>query len=308
MKDVSVIILNYNSGDYTLNCVRSIRERTSPKIDFEIIIVDNNSRREEFEKLNPLRKTENVKIVRTEINLGFAGGNMRGFKEASPSKRVFFLNNDCELLNDNLSILTEFMEKNPNAALCAGQMRDADLNPMKSICYPPSLSLLLLGHSFFRFFKPKEYPDFRKEYDSPAKVPCLAGAALFFDREAFEKAGGFDEGYFLYCEEEDVAQAIRSIGGDIYLVPAAEYVHYLSKSTKKDFKAKREYYISLMRYFRKHSSPVSYFFLKFFYFLKLIRKYRRDKAFVDLAFFVLRGAPEEFSLRNEQKPEKTRGE
>ena len=73
---VAIIILNYNSSDYTLDCVKSIRENSPKKITHQILIVDNNSSNEEYGKLNILSEQEDIKIIRSDVNLGFAGGNM----------------------------------------------------------------------------------------------------------------------------------------------------------------------------------------------------------------------------------------
>lgn len=296
MKDVSVIILNYNSSAYTLKCVDSVIKRTALGIDYDIIVVDNNSINDDFEKMKQLKIIPNLKLFRNAQNLGFSGGNMSGIKYTD-SKYILFLNNDCEFINDNISILYNFMSVNKNAGLCAGQMYDSELKLMKSINYLPTLSLKLLGNSTLRLFKPEEYPNYKIEYKEPLKVQCLAGAAMFVEKSIFDGIGGFDTDYFLYCEEEDLAKVMKDKGYDVYLVPEAKYIHHLSKSTTLNYKAEREFYISLMHYFRKHNNYLKYSILKLFYFIKLLRKFYKDKKFVNLAFFVLKGAPESLSLR-----------
>jgi GT2 family glycosyltransferase len=299
MNDISIIILNYNSSDFTIKCVESIIKHTAVSIKYDIIIVDNNSRIEEYDKIVYLDNAVNIKLIRSNVNLGFGGGNTLGY-EYSNSKYIFFLNNDCELVNDNISILYNFMERNPNVALCSGQMYSPEMKLMKSVNYIPTLSLKLLGNSTLRYFKPEKYPSTKKEYFSPIKVESLAGASMFFRTEHFTNIGGFDLDYFLYCEEEDLAQELSKKDYDTYLVPEAKYIHHLSKSTELNYKSEREFFISLMHFFRKHNNILIYNLLKLFYFIKLLRKFYKSTKYIKLAFFVIAGASQKHSLRHEQ--------
>ncbi len=120
---IAVILINYNSSDFTLPAVQSIRQRTAPPLDYLVVVVDNNSQPDEYAKLAPLRAYDNVKLVRSRVNLGFAGGNMFGVQFAK-ARYYYFLNNDCLLLNDCLGVLYAFCENNPRVGLCSGQMYD----------------------------------------------------------------------------------------------------------------------------------------------------------------------------------------
>ena len=96
---VSIILVNYNSSDYTLPCIQSIRSKTKG-VDYEIVVVDNNSISIEREKLRPVAEDTNLKFVQSEVNLGFSGGNMLGVQAARPDADYYFLlNNDTILLN-----------------------------------------------------------------------------------------------------------------------------------------------------------------------------------------------------------------
>ena len=118
---VSVILINYNSSEYTKACIESITTHASSNIKYEIIVVDNNSEPEDFYKLQELEFDDKIKLVRSKINLGFAGGNMYGV-QFTKAEYYFFLNNDCELQNDCLSILHSFCESNRQVGICSPQM------------------------------------------------------------------------------------------------------------------------------------------------------------------------------------------
>lgn len=298
MKQVSVIILNFNSSDFTINCVKSILEKTDYKIDYEIIIVDNGSTSEDYFKLlSEIKQNDTVKIVKSEINLGFSGGNMLGCNSCD-SKYYFFLNNDCVLLNDVLSELYNFMESSPDAGICTGQMYNSDMSKHSPFGYLPTLRLKLFGSKLLRKFNPEKYLHRDINIVEPLNVQRITGAAMFADAAKFNAIGGFDTNYFLYCEEEDICNSLKKAGYQSYVVPAAKFIHFGGKSTGKSYAIEREFYISQMYYHRKHSNYFVYSLFKIYYVLKLgfgaFKTFRNLK----LALFVQSGAPKRYSIRH----------
>ena len=99
MVDISFITINYNSSQYTISLVESIIKNSSD-ILYEIIIVDNASKKDDLFKLkNFVSDKINIKLIENSINSGFASGNMLGINYAK-GKYYFFINNDCILLNN----------------------------------------------------------------------------------------------------------------------------------------------------------------------------------------------------------------
>jgi len=304
MNKVSVVIINYNSSEYTIECLKSIYNFTAVGFSFEIVIIDNNSRYADFEKLkDAISVYKFIKLLRSDVNLGFSGGNMLGVQNAN-AEYIYFLNNDCELLNDNLGILYNFMQTNPDAGVCTGQMFRSDLSFHHSFDYFPGLKLKIFGSSLLRIFSPTNYPSIKARYDEPLQVPTVTGSAMFVDFTAFSKIGGFDTNFFLYCEEEDICYRFRKSGYTAYLVPDARFVHHFGKSTQRNFLFERENYISLLYLLRKHYSYPEYFLLKAIYFFKIVKKFYRSREYSKLAFFILKGAPMSFSMRYNQEGKK----
>ncbi len=96
--DISFITINYNSSHYTIELIKSIQKYTT--IKYEIILVDNSSREEDFKILEAfVVKFDNIKLIKNRINAGFASGNMLGVNYAR-GEYYFFINNDTRLLND----------------------------------------------------------------------------------------------------------------------------------------------------------------------------------------------------------------
>jgi len=104
MLDVSCIIINYNTSKYTYEAVVSLLDTHINTIKFEIIVVDNASKEEDYlslkSNLNRLNKN-NLKLIRSTLNTGFGGGNMLGVAHASPTKYYAFINNDTLQVSDN---------------------------------------------------------------------------------------------------------------------------------------------------------------------------------------------------------------
>jgi GT2 family glycosyltransferase len=298
--DVAVIIINYNSSQFTLDCVASIVRLTPASCRYQVVVVDNNSREEELAKLSGLSQYKEVTLVRSVLNVGFSGGNMLGVQEVN-AEFLFFLNNDCVLLNDCLGRLADFARQHPQTAICSAQMFEPDGRFHHSFGYFPSVKTKLLGVGLLRSFTPGRYPSHKKQYNQPLEVDLVSGSALFVRASYFAEVGGFDTNYFLYCEEEDLALRFRRRGYRVYVVPEAQFMHYGGGSTVRNLAVEREYYISLFYYFRKHHQALEVFLLQLLYFFKNFRKFYRSRDFVKLAFFILRGAPMRESLRFSQK-------
>jgi GT2 family glycosyltransferase len=299
--DISVIIINYNTTEYTINCVDSIIENVNKNLSFNIIIVDNNSTLLNYEKLaSYYLNSFYVKIVRSKLNLGFSGGNMFGVQFTN-AKYLFFLNNDTILINDCLTILYDFIRANKNVGICTAQMYDSDNTIHHSFGYFPTLSLKLFGASFLRIFNANQYHSKKNIYTTPIQVPLVTGAAMFVDFEKFSAIGGFDTNYFLYCEEEDIAMRMKNKGYSAYLVPNAKFVHLIGKSTIRNYDIEKENFISLLYYHRKYSSFIDYNLLKLYYFFKTIKKTYKHLDYLKLSIFILSGADLKHSIKHKIK-------
>jgi GT2 family glycosyltransferase len=301
---VAVILVNYNSSEYTLACVDSILAQTTAALRFQIVVVDNNSRLEEFVKLAALKELMHVQLFRNKINTGFSGANMMGVQLAD-ADYYYFLNNDCVLLNDCLALLHSFSEQHTRVASCTGLMFNADMEHNHSFNYFPTLSLKLLGSGLLRWMYPEQYPDKHKPFKHPAKVDLISGSSMFIRASAFEAIGGMDTNYFLYCEEEDIALRLNRSGYDVFVVPEAKYQHFIRKSTESETRDSlvflKEFYISLLYFYRKNFGFGYRMAVQVLLFLKMLLKFYNGTGYVKLAFFILAGANVKHSLRFKQK-------
>ncbi len=297
---VSIILVNYNSSAYTLPCIQSIREKTDT-VNYEIVVVDNNSSPTEREKLRPVCEDPEITFVQSSVNVGFSGGNMLGVQVARPAADYYFLlNNDTVLLNDVIGELSQYMEAHPQTAICTPQTFKADGSFEPSFTYFPTLGVKLFGHGIMRGLNPTAYPKQNKRYAQPLRVPVVTGCAMFIRGSVFRQLGGLDSSYFLYCEEEDLCQRIKRAGYASALVPSAKFVHYAGGSGEQSLPVRKEFYISLFRYYRKYHNWLERAVLRLFFAIKNGRKTFRNRDFGQVALFILRGAPMSESLRYKQ--------
>lgn len=296
---VSVIIINYNSSLYTINCVNSIINNTSKNLSYEIIVVDNNSSLEQKELLNKLTNYSNIKVVYSKLNLGFAAGNMYGVQYAS-GDYYLFLNNDSILIKDCLSLFYNYSINNPNTALLSSYTQNENDELQYNYSHFPTISSKFFGVSVSKLFNKVNYPTKKNIYNKPFKVDLVGGALMFVNAKLFASVGGLDTTFFLYCEEEDLALRFTKAGYDVVIIPEVTVKHFGSKSTEKSIEIKKEFYISFIYFYKKHYGYVKTLLLKLFLVLKLLKKVFYKDNFT-LILFILFKADLKNSLRHKQK-------
>src|SRR5690606_8443162 len=201
MKDISAIIINYNSSDFTLNCVKSILEKTSEKISYEIIVVDNASESDDFKKLNQsleALQSLHITVVQSRYNTGFGGGNMYGVQFAN-AKYYAFINNDTLLQNDCLNIVYAFLENNKHVAICGPQQFNENGEVQKSFDHFLSLKREILGRKILEISNKKRYPQRQKVYSEPLKVESVPGSFLTDRKSTRLNSSHVKISYAVFC-------------------------------------------------------------------------------------------------------------
>ena len=305
MKDFSIILINYNSSSYTIDCINSILEKTSPEISYDIIVIDNASKMEDFSilknNINGLNLS-NLTLSRSKINTGFGGGNMLGIQHAN-SKYYAFINNDTILQNDCLSIIYQFLETNSQVSICSPQQYNEHNEVQKSFDHFLSLKRELFGRKILEKSNPKTYPKRRKIYEHPIKVQSVPGSFLVARSETFDQIGGFDTNIFLYYEETDLCYRMAKLKdqGECYLVPEGRYTHFKGQSTAKSIAIKKELKISLLYVLKKNSGYMAYLTLRWWLTLKFFFKGIFKPKNFQLFLLFLKGAPLTESLKLKQQ-------
>lgn len=303
MFDIAVILVHYNSGNLTTDCIKSIISHTSPNLNYQIIVIDNGSEMDDYQNLKQLCSTidfPHLQLVRSKLNTGFGGGNMLGTHYAN-AKYLAFVNNDTLFKNDCLSILKTTVENNNDIGIAGGQAYRPNGDFMGSLDHFASPAREILSRGFLEKINPKEYPKRKKIYTEPVKVNFIPGSFMFVRTKDFNEVGGFDTNIFLYYEETDLCKRLRAKGKYAYLVPSAEFVHFHGASTGKSIAIKKELRISLLYIMRKHYGIAGYtsvlLFMLLKYFFSSIFKAKNWPLF----FLFLKGAPITDSLKQKQK-------
>lgn len=303
MFDIAAIIINYNSSDFTINCINSIIEKTEKNLNYQIIVIDNASEKEDFLKLSEKIKSisfTNLQLVRSKINTGFGGGNMHGV-QFSNAKYYAFINNDSIFINDCLGIIYNHMENNNEYGICAPMCYKEDGKLLPTLDHFASPIKELFGRSILEKINPEKYPNRKIEYTKPQKGQFVSGSFMMVRANDFNAVGGFDTNIFLYYEETDLCKRLQKINKFAYLIPEAKFVHYHGASTPKSIAIKTELKISLLYIIRKHYGYLWHkFFLVFLSFRYFFSSLFKSK-YWSLFFVLIRGAHLSSSLKQKQK-------
>ncbi|MDR1199768.1 MAG: glycosyltransferase family 2 protein [Prevotellaceae bacterium] len=218
--DVSIIIVSYNTGKLLKQCLKSIFEKTKD-ITFEVIVVDNFSTDGSRQMLKD--EFPNIMLVESPENLGFGRANNLGAKSAT-GKYLFLLNPDTVLLNNAIKILSDFMDNNPEAGICGGNLYNEDKKPIHSYSRLPGIiqelkRLLLIPDT-----------DCFNNTRKPQKVGYVTGADLMIRSGVFNRQSGFDSDFFMYYEESELTYRVKREGYKVYCVPQAQIIHLEQKS------------------------------------------------------------------------------
>lgn len=300
--EIAVVIINYNSSALTIDCIKSLLEKTSNDLTLQVVIVDNASAIEDYEQLKLYAETlpDSIQLIRSRINTGFGGGNMIGMNQCD-SKYIAFLNNDTILRNDCLKLLRDFMEANPQAGICGPQGYNENGKLLPTIDHFASVSREIFGRKFLETINPKKYPKRKKEYDQPVQADFIAGSFMFLRLDDFNEIGGFDTNIFLYYEETDLCKRLLKIKKYAYLVPGAKFMHYHGASTEKSLKIKIELKLSLLYVIKKHYGFFKFWILLLYFQIRYFFSSLVKPQYFKLWLIFMKQASLAYSLKHQQK-------
>lgn len=234
---VSFITVNYNGINDTCELIQSI-DKYIHSVDYEIIVVDNASRNNEAIRLQS--QFPSIIVIRSDKNLGFAGGNNLGIK-AAKGNYLFFINNDTYFLDDDIDKLIFSLEKEDNIAGGSPKIKDAVSPYNIQFAGFTELSKISLRN---RIIGPGCTDN--EKFNIPYKTPYLHGAAMCIKKEAIEKVGLMPEIYFLYYEELDWSVMFTRDNYELWYEPDCTIYHKESQSTGK-ISTSRTYYLTRNR-------------------------------------------------------------
>ena len=232
-------------------------------------MVDNDSTKDEASSIQ--KNYPKVRVIRSEKNLGFAGGNNLGIK-AAIGKYIFLVNNDTVFKDFNIQSLIDRLESSPKIGVVCPKIHFAWGNDLIQFTGYTPLSGVTVRNKSIGFGE-----EDKGQYDTPHLTPYAHGAAMMIKREIIDKVGLIPECYFLYYEELDWSMMITRAGYEIWYEPACTIYHKESQATGQNSPL-RTYYITrnrlllVKRNWKGILKYISYFYLIIFVALRDIIK------------------------------------
>lgn len=218
---VFIILINYNNSQITIECIESLLEITYK--NYKIIVVDNHS---EDDSVRQLRKyeSEKTKLLYTEDNLGFTGGNNVGIEYAlkQGAEYILLLNNDTIVEKNFLEPLLQAFHECPECGLSIGK-----------IMYEKEREKIWYAGGSLNYYTSRvdHFADERLEsQERPIKITFATGCCLCLSRDAVSKVGLLDDDYFIYCDDVDYSYRVSNHGFQIIYVPESIIYHKVSST------------------------------------------------------------------------------
>ncbi len=256
--NLSIIILSYKSKTHLEVLLPSIWANQG--VDFEVIVVDNDSKDGTFEWLLNYQKNnadKNLKVL-SNINNGFAKGNNLGIKQSS-GEYVLLLNPDTKIAQETLKVMLDFMDAHPDVGISGCKLIKAD-GKLDLACrrrFPNP------WNSFARLFlkNNKNYNYSDVDENQEMEVDSVVGAFMLIRRNVMDKIGLLDEDYFMYGEDLDWCWKCKQAGYKVWYYPKTTVTHYKGESSKKaKFKTLKAFHDAMWIFYKKHYAE-RYFFL-----------------------------------------------
>ena len=254
--DVSVVIVSYRVPALLRACLASVQRETHG-CTYEVIVVENASGDESAEMVRS--EFPDVRLLALDENIGFAAGSNLG-AQAAEGDYVLLLNPDTELVGDTLTALLAYARDHPDAGLIGGRTLNpaGELDPgscwgaqslWSLVCFASGASSLLKSSPLFN---PESLGGWSR--DTPREVDIVTGCLCLSPRAVWDELGGFDETFFMYGEDADLAARALKAGYHPAITPDAVIVHYVGASSLSV--EKREMTLRCrVALVRKHWSP-----------------------------------------------------
>ena len=248
MSLISIITVDYNQPETTLALIKSINLFYSDA-NIEIIVVDNGSKVNNGARF--LQQNKDIKFIRSEVNLGFAGGNNLGIK-AARGAYLFLVNNDTEFTAGLLETLSATLQADPFIGIVSPKIMYFDEPQVIQYAGFTAMNYYTCRNRCIGQFEVDQ-----GQYDSVnTSTGYIHGAAMMIRREALLAAGPMPENFFLYFEEMDWCERIRKAGYQVWVNCGASIYHKESISVGKNSSLK-EFFMNRNRilFIRRNARP-----------------------------------------------------
>jgi GT2 family glycosyltransferase len=273
--DVSVIIVNWNTCELLRQCLQSVYDQGSSKI--EVILVDNGSSDDSVNMVR--REFSQVKLLANQDNRGFAAANNQGIGLAK-GRYILLLNSDTVILDRAIEKTVFYADKHSDTAVTGCRV----LNPngtLQNSCFmfPSVLNWLLFSTYAYRLFPRSRF--FGREQmtwwrrDDSREVDVVTGCYMLVRKEAIDQVGTMDERFFMYAEETDWCYRFKAKGWKNRFTPDAEIVHIggasaIKLGANRALVTNRSFVRYMFKHWTKSRAVIGVYLLALFYLSRLL--------------------------------------
>ncbi|MBC5799400.1 MAG: glycosyltransferase family 2 protein [Candidatus Eremiobacteraeota bacterium] len=261
---VDVIVVCWNDKDKIATALDSVFALSEVRADptFARVVVSDNGSSDGSREFLRERYAQRVTIVENGANLGFAAACNRAVA-VTGAPYIFLLNPDAELRDGALAEMTAFLDAHPHCGIAGSRIYNLDGTIAESCGEFDTWSGAFLRSSAWG-----DWPPFRSRANGAAlrawghasqrRVDLAIGAALAIRRTLLDEIGSFDERFFLYHEEVDLAKRAAAAGWETWYVPASEAVHEGMGSARGRYSVEARKQRSRRAYWLKHHGAAWY--------------------------------------------------
>lgn len=276
MKDLSVIVVSYNTKKLLKDCLACVVKYTK-EINYEIVVVDNASTDGSVETIDNFKsQISDFKIIKNKKNLGFSKANNQGIKK-SKGRYVLLLNSDTLIKENVLGEMVSWMDENKKVGIASCALKNKDGSEQGTGGYFPHLFKVFTWMFFLedipfidRIIKPfhpmhSQSPFYKGErhFLTPHQKDWMTGAFFLIRKEVIEKVGLLDEDYFMYVEELDFCYRAKKAGWQVWFLPKWSITHLGGASSTTEFSILSEYK-GMKLFYKKHKPSWQMPFLRIF--------------------------------------------
>ena len=274
--DLSIIIINYKTKDLTLQTLDSVFKADPPPGKMEVFLIDNHS--QDATPAAVKQQFPQVKQILSPKNLGFAGGNNLGLRQAK-GRYILLLNSDTIIEPDTLTVMIKYMDANPQVGLstCRVELADGRIDPASHRGFPTPWASLTYYLGLEKFFPHSpllaQYHQGWKDLKQIHEIDSPVGAFFFLRKSVLNQVGLLDEAFFMYAEDLDLAFRIKKSGWQVMYVPTTKITHLKGasgiNSTDKSKKiiTTKAFFDTMKTFYQKHYRKKYLFFIRWLVFL-----------------------------------------
>lgn len=251
---IAVAIISWNTRAYLRSCLLTVQSEGAA----QVVVVDNGSTDGSIEMIRD--EFPQVLLQVNSTNVGYGAAANQALRACS-TDHVLLLNSDTLLLPGSLQALATYLDEHLEVGMAGPHIQNPDGSLQISCFHFPSPFYTLLWETSFGHLADLS-PALRERYlpawshDRARAVPWVLGAALAIRREAFNAIDGFDESFFMYSEEIDLAYRLQLAGWHTHFAPDAAIVHVGGASTvQRKLAMARQLVSSRVHFYRLHYAP-----------------------------------------------------